>query len=416
MKTNQKIPEGWSIKKLGECFSFLRTSNYSRAETTDYGEVHYIHYGDIHTKYPLHISPKNIDIYVSTEQASKSDCLKTGDLILLDASEDYEGTTKCVELLNISDDEKVVSGLHTLALRDIFKNFINGFRAYITSIPFVKNNFWKQVTGIKVYGISKDNLKKIKIPVPPLPEQEKIAEILGAWDLAIEKLTALIEQKKLLKKGLMQRLLTGKQRLPGFSTPWKKVKLGELFSKSLLKNKEAKTLPILTNSAAQGIILQDEYFDREIVTKENISNYYCVENGDFIYNPRISKKAPAGPIKRNHFQEKGCISPLYTIFKINQENYASFYEMYFESNLWVYEAYKVANYGVRSDRMNITDEDFFDIKLPYPPLPEQKAIADILSKADEEIDLLTRKLSALKEQKTGLMQKLLTGQIRVKVA
>ena len=134
IKKMRKIPDGWNVKKLGECFSFLRTSCYSRAETTDCGEVHYIHYGDIHTKYPLHISPKDIDVYVSTEQASKSDCLKTGDLILLDASEDYEGTTKCVELLNISDDEKVVSGLHTLALRDISKNFINGFRAYFNPV------------------------------------------------------------------------------------------------------------------------------------------------------------------------------------------------------------------------------------------------------------------------------------------
>lgn len=199
-KTNQKIPEGWSVKKLGECFSFLKTSSYSRAETTDCGDVHYIHYGDIHTKYPLHIFPKDINIYISTEQASKSDYLKTGDLILLDASEDYEGTTRCVELLNTSDDEKIVSGLHTLALRDTAQNFINGFRAYITSTPFVRNNFWKQVTGIKVYGVSKDNLKKIKLLLPPLCEQEKIAEILGAWDLAIEKLTALIEQKKAVEK------------------------------------------------------------------------------------------------------------------------------------------------------------------------------------------------------------------------
>lgn len=212
----QRLPgfsEPWKKVKLGECFSFLKTSSYSRAETTDCGEVHYIHYGDIHTKYPLHIFPKDINIYISTKQASKSDCLKTGDLILLDASEDYEGTTKCVELLNISDDEKVVSGLHTLALRDSTQNFINGFRAYITSIPFVKNNFWKQVTGIKVYGVSKDNLKKIKIPIPSLSEQKAIADILSKADEEIDLLTRKLDLLQSQKKGLMQQLLTGKIRV-----------------------------------------------------------------------------------------------------------------------------------------------------------------------------------------------------------
>lgn len=212
----QRLPgfsEPWKKVKLGECFSFLKTSSYSRAETTDCGEVHYIHYGDIHTKYPLHIFPKDINIYISTKQASKSDCLKTGDLILLDASEDYEGTTKCVELLNISDDEKVVSGLHTLALRDSTQNFINGFRAYITSIPFVKNNFLKQVTGIKVYGVSKDNLKKIKIPIPSLSEQKAIADILSKADEEIDLLTRKLSALKEQKTGLMQQLLTGKIRV-----------------------------------------------------------------------------------------------------------------------------------------------------------------------------------------------------------
>lgn len=403
-KTNQKIPEGWSVKKLGEMGKFV-SGGTPDTEKPEYwnGDIIWLTPSEI-TKLPTRfVSDSERKITRAGLKNSSAVLLPVGSLIICTRATVGDC---CINIKEVSTNQ----GFKNL----IPENSNIDFLYYLISSH--KTDLIRKACGSTFLEISKHDIEKLKYSVPPLSEQEKIAEILGAWDLAIEKLTALIEQKKLLKKGLMQRLLTGKQRLPGFSDPWKKVKLGELFSKSLLKNKEAKTLPILTNSAAQGIILQDEYFDREIVTKENISNYYCVENGDFIYNPRISKKAPAGPIKRNHFQEKGCISPLYTIFKINQENYASFYEMYFESNLWVYEAYKVANYGVRSDRMNITDEDFFDIKLPYPPLSEQKAIADILSKADEEIDLLTRKLSALKEQKTGLMQQLLTGKIRVKVA
>lgn len=280
-----------------------------------------------------------------------------------------------------------------------------------------KTDLIRKACGSTFLEISKHDIERLEYSVPPLAEQEKIAEILGTWDSAIEKLTALIAAKRLQKKGLMQKLLTARIRLPDFTGEWQKVKLGDLFSKSLNKNKNSKKIQVLTNSATQGVVLQEDYFDREIVTKENLCNYYSVQKGDFIYNPRISKNAPAGPIKRNHFTENGCISPLYTIFRIKTEkSNPLFYEIYFESNLWAYEAYKVANYGARSDRMNITNEDFFNMRLPYPPLSEQKAIADILSKADEEIDLLTRKLDLIQSQKKGLMQQLLTGKIRVKVA
>lgn len=390
----RKIPDGWNVKKLGECFSFLRTSCYSRAETTDCGEVHYIHYGDIHTKYPLHISPKDIDVYVSTEQASKSDCLKTGDLILLDASEDYEGTTRCVELLNISDDEKIVSGLHTLALRDTAQNFINGFRAYITSTPFVRNNFWKQVTGIKVYGVSKDNLKKIKLLLPPLCEQEKIAEILGTWDTAIEKLTALIEQKKLLKKGLMQRLLTGKQRLPGFSTPWKKFEFDAIFyTEKGIKNKQIQTKEYQTKGRFP-IVDQG---------KQKIIAYTDDENKLYKCTPVI--------VFGDHTRILKFITFHFVIGADGTQLIKTYSEYSLVFCFYVLQNISIPNLGY-SRHMSVLKEKVFNL----PPLPEQKAIADILSKADEEIDLLTRKLDLLQSQKKGLMQQLLTGKIRVKVA
>lgn len=195
---------------------------------------------------------------------------------------------------------------------------------------------------------------------------------------------------------------------------WSFKKLGELFFKSQKKNIEEKNIPVLTNSAVKGVVPQNEYFDREIVSEENLSNYYYVECGDFIYNPRISKTAPAGPIKRNHFTKPGCVSPLYTVFKIASNVSEEFYENYFESNLWAYEAYKVANYGARSDRMNIMDKDFFNIKLPFPPLPEQEKIAGILSCWDDGIEKLSALIEKKKIQKKALMQQLLTGKYRLK--
>lgn len=293
--------------------------------------------------------------------------------------------------MNISDDEKVVSGLHTLALRDISKNFINGFRAYITSIPFVKNNFWKQVTGIKVYGVSKDNLKKIKLPIPPLPEQEKIAEILGTWDLAIEKLTALIAAKRLQKKGLVYSYVKNAKDTDLYT-------ISDLFSltrgRIISKNEIEQNLgiyPVFSSQTSNdGILGYIDSFDYD---------------GEFI--TWTTDGANAGRV----FFRKGRFNCTNVCGLASLKNGISLNLYYTMTYLNLVTKYYVSYVG----NPKLMNNAFASISLHLPNIDYQNKVADILFKADEEIDLLTRKLSALKEQKTGLMQKLLTGQIRVKL-
>lgn len=391
------IPKGWNVKNIGDCFRFLRTKSFSRAETESSGDVKYVHYGDIHTKYPLIISPEEIDLFVSTEQAVNADILCSGDLILLDASEDYEGTTKCVELSNLSPDDKIISGLHTIALRDDNGVFANKFKAYITSMPYVKKNFWKQISGVKVYGISKDNLKKIKVLVPPVEEQRKIAEILGTWDRAIEELTGLIAEKKELKRGLMQRLLTGTQRLSGFIIPWNQRKISEFVQ-------------------IGKIIIEKGY----TLTAEQLNT------GDI---PVIAGGKTVPYYHNKYTHDIPCIT-------VSASGAYAGYVWWHNSKIWASDCNVL--YGVNFDtrflgfclknmqkqiyRMqtggaqpHVYADSIKTLKIPDIDLAEQKAIADVLSKADSEIDLLNQQLSVLKEQKRGLMQKLLTGEIRVKV-
>lgn len=193
---------------------------------------------------------------------------------------------------------------------------------------------------------------------------------------------------------------------------WEVKKLGEVFKKINIKNKDKLITQVLTNSAQYGVIAQEEFFDKSIATKENINNYYILNIDDFIYNPRISKFAPAGPISRNKYKI-GCVSPLYTVFKMTANYNIDFYELYFKSNIWNRQAYNIANFGARFDRMNITDIDFFNMPIPIPPLAEQEKIAEILSLWDKAIEQ-TKELIAYKEkQKKGLMQNLLTGKKRL---
>ena len=252
-------------------------------------------------------------------------------------------------------------------------------------------------------------IKNLIIPLPLLKEQQKIAQILTTWDDAISKQENLIKAKETLKKGLMQKLLSGEVRFEG---EWKQISLVDIASRITTKNTDSSVDMIFTNSALNGIVIQNEFFDKDIANRDNLTGYYIVEGGDFVYNPRISKFAPCGPINRNRYDFSGIVSPLYTVFRINENEVNKYFEYFFSSTLWFRYMKAIANYGARHDRMNISNKDFMKMPIPYPTKEEQEKIAQILTTADKEIELLKKELETLKEQKRGLMQRLLTGKVR----
>ena len=192
---------------------------------------------------------------------------------------------------------------------------------------------------------------------------------------------------------------------------WKVVRLGDVAEKSILKNRNNLIKLVLSNSAIDGLVAQNEYFDKDIANKENIQDYYIVDLGDFVYNPRISQSAPTGPINRNMLS-KGIVSPLYTVFTVQDEILAKFLAYFFKTIVWQNQVKSVANYGARYDRINITDNAFFSLKILLPPLDEQEKIAEILSTWDEAINLTINLIESKKQFKKALMQNLLTAKIR----
>lgn len=232
-----RIPEDWTIKKVSQVFDFLSTNSFSRNQM-NYEEkedsIYNIHYGDIHATFtePILDLEKCKDVPVINEDVvipNSVSFLKDGDLVMADASEDYAGVGETVELAHLKN-KRVLAGLHTFALRDKSDATVKGFRTYIFKHPKVATSVKVIATGSKVYGISKTNLANVKVILPPLPEQQKIATILSTWDKAIDKLTQLIAAKEQRKKGLMQQLLTGKKRFAGFKDEWKEVKLGKILT------------------------------------------------------------------------------------------------------------------------------------------------------------------------------------------
>ena len=207
-----RVPEDWEVKSYADIFTFLSTSSNSRADLSNSGDYGYIHYGDIHTKWHTRLDLSKTSLPKISENLVTSAFVQHGDIVIADASEDYEGVGKSIEISNQSS-KPVVSGLHTFLLRDKNEQLSDGFRGLINDIPVVKASIQRLATGLKVYGISKKNLITVMIPVPDKKEQTAIATVLSDMDTEIQALQQRLAKTEDLKQGMMQQLLTGKVRL-----------------------------------------------------------------------------------------------------------------------------------------------------------------------------------------------------------
>ncbi len=212
----QRLPgfnDEWKSKRIGEIFQFLSTANNPRSDLSEHGDIRYLHYGDIHggTSPFLDCSKKTMP-YIELQKIKNFHFLEEGDLVIADASEDYEGIGKSVEILNINN-KKIVAGLHTFLLRGNKSIVADGFKGYIQSIPSLRTDIVRLATGISVYGISKNNLRGVEVKLPPIQEQKAIANVLSDMNSEITALELQLDKARNLKQGMMQELLTGRIRL-----------------------------------------------------------------------------------------------------------------------------------------------------------------------------------------------------------
>ena len=260
-------------------------------------------------------------------------------------------------------------------------------------------------SGSTTKTITKDDVRKLRVYSPPLPEQIKIAEILSTWDNAINTVQKLLANSQQQKKALMQQLLTGKKRFAGFEEEWDFLKASEIFKPVSKRNNGEADLLAVTQD--QGI-LPRHLLDRRVVMPEgNTEGYKLVEKGNFV----ISLRSFQGGIEYSNY--RGLVSPAYTILDAHCQIVNEFYRHYFKSYNFIGHL-AVAVVGIR-DGKQISYSDFSFIKLPNPLLEEQQKIAAVLTTADQEIDNLRAQLSHLEKEKKALMQQLLTGKRRVKV-
>ncbi len=260
-------------------------------------------------------------------------------------------------------------------------------------------------------GISRKDVLDLRVPQMQIPEQKAIADLLSTWDKAIEKTERLIQVKAKMFKQLLKDLIH-----QGCNNhTWKGYNLSDLCSPVSRKNGENNT-NVLTSSAQNGLVNQLEYYNKS-VSARNVTGYYLLKKGEFAYNRSSAKGYPYGATKRLERYEKGVLSTLYLCFalKPNVQCESDFLLYLFESGAANRELRAVCQEGARSHGLlNITKSDFFGIKLFLPTQEQQKKIQSALNTAQEEINLLKQLAEKYKTQKFGLMQKMLTGEWRIK--
>lgn len=283
------------------------------------------------------------------------------------------------------------------------------------------NNFigvWRRfaASSRKDPNITRNDVCDFPIAFPLLPEQKKIAEILSTWDSAIETCEKLISANQTRKRALMQCLLTGKQRFPQFvGQAWKEVSLGKIFKEIKDTNDGGDNHSVMTISARLGLISQKQKFDRVIAGK-SLKKYTQLKQGDFAYNKGNSKIYEMGCIYQLENVKSALVPFVYICFRPTDAVFPTFYKHWFFAHGLDRQLKRIITSGARGDGLlNVNKKDFFKLKVPFPPKEEQEAIAKVFESVNTEIELLEKQRDAFKEQKRGLMQKLLTGKVRVKV-
>lgn len=215
----QRLPGfagAWEEKSLSDLFDFSGGLSASRAQLSQVGHC-YLHYGDIHLSHKtlIDVQEEYADVPkldIPLKRVSTGSLLKDGDVVFVDASEDEEGSSKYIVVVNRKE-IPFISGLHTIVAKSKTDELDHNYRRYCFQTKKVKEQFRFFAVGTKVLGISKTNIAKITMPVPPVAEQTAIAAVLAEMDAELAALEAKLAKARLLKQGMMQELLTGRIRL-----------------------------------------------------------------------------------------------------------------------------------------------------------------------------------------------------------
>lgn len=396
-------PEGWKRARLGDIARIASGGTPDRAEPRFWGgDIPWVTTGEI-----------RFDTIVDTAERitaeglahSSAECFPAGTLLMAMYG---QGRTRgqVARLGMAAATNQACAGIQVGEAAEV--DYVYQFlAAHYENIRALGNAGTQQNLNVGI-------IKGITLPLPPRPEQARIAQIAGDWDAAIATTERLLANSRRLKRDLMQGLLTGHRRFGPCTARWRSIDFDQVFERITRKNTEGNR-NVLTISGQHGLISQREFFSRTVAS-EDLSGYTPLVTGDFAYNKSASSGYPMGAIKPLVAHDSGVVSSLYICFRLRPGVQADedFFSHYFEAGMLNDPITGIAQEGARSHGLlNVSVRDFFRLPLRLPPLAEQRRIVEVLDTADARSRNLERQAQGLRDQKRALMAALLSGQRRV---
>ena len=395
------IPQQWGLPQIKDIASISSGSTPNRNNSEYWnGNIAWVTTGELSSGHVNHTSEL---ITVKADKETKMRIYPQGTLLM--AMYGQGKTRGTVAILEI--DAAVNQACAAITVKDGKSKFLF----------YQLKNSYQDIRKLSNTGnqenLNADIIKTYQVPWAPDEEQERISTILTTQDKVIELKEKRLAEKQRQKKYLMQQLLTGKKRLPGFSGEWKNIKLCEVLSERKEKNVE-QNLRICSVAVQKGVVDQVEHLGRSYAANDT-SNYSVAHYGDIIYTKSPTGDFLYGIVKQNLLQETVAVSPLYGVFTPLTFGLGYFLHTYFQSAICARNyLLPIVQKGAKNT-INITNDTFISSKLYLPlDVEEQKAIADTFIAADREIELLQQDIEQEKQKKKALMQLLLTGIVRVK--
>ena len=403
------IPENWEIMTFDELGTFSKGSGVSRAESNT-GNIPCIRYGELYTHHNDYIKAYNS--YISKTVASKAKLLQYGDVLFAASGETKEEIGKSAAFVNSCE---AYAGGDIIILSTNSKLCDAKYIGYASNAPYVTKQKATKGQGDAVVHITSEAIKTISINIPPIAEQRAIAEALSDVDGLIAALDKKIAKKRLLKQGAMQQLLTSKKRLPGFTDEWVEITFGEYVD--IYRGGSPRPIENYITDNPNGVNWikigdvkpNEKYINKteECIIPDGVSRSRRVYVGDFILSNSMSFGRPY------ILGIDGCIHDGWLVI----QNYHNTFDKDYLYYLLCSEDVMMQYIGMAagSSVKNLNKEKVASLQLCVPTtIKEQQAIATILSDMDKEIADLEAQRDKYRLLKSGMMQKLLTGQIRLK--
>ncbi len=408
----KNIPDDWEIKEMWEVTTLL-TNGFVGTATSHYVEngdgITYIQgYNVIEGGFNLKGIKK-----VSKEfhEKNKKSCLKEGDLLTIQTGD--------VGITTIVPKSLEGSNCHALVISRFMPKIIDSRFYFQFFNSILGRRILKKIeTGSTMKHLNVGDMKYLQIPIPPLPEQVEISNILSTWDKAIENTQALLEQKEKRKKWLMRMLLTGKKRLKGFEKEkWLKGKFSDFVD--LLHGHQFRKedfvpagIPVIKIGNVIGYELDLTDLTYVAESRENEFSDVLLKNGDLLMSltGNIGRVIEIRNFRGKAFQNYRVGKFVSYDEKVLSREYLKFL---LGSESLLNQFLNMAN---QSAQANFGKQDMNKLNVTFSKsLEEQNAIASFLEHIEGEVKLLQLKLGEIKKQKQGLMQVLLTGKKRLKI-